>query len=132
MNELILNTKDYFLNDIFTLVVILFLIFLPIGIIIRSHGISREKFSISSIITLSLSLPVIIISTYLFGWAISFAFTNGPGITGGFSQFYFALPWNLNMGPNLNLNSDLSFYKVTNLKFINYLPLYTKRMGILE
>ena len=121
MNELILNTKYYFLNDIFTLVVILFLIFLPIGIIVRSHGISREKFSISSIITLSLSLPVIIISTYLFGWAISFAFTNGPGITGGFSQFYFALPWNSNMGPSLNLNSDLSFYKVTNLKFITFI-----------
>ena len=81
MNEIILNTKDYFLNDIFSLIVILFLIFLPIGVILRSYGISREKFSISSIIILFLSLPIIIISTYLFGWAISFAFTNGPGIT---------------------------------------------------
>ena len=62
MNEIILNTKDYFLNDIFSLIVILFLIFLPIGVILRSYGISREKFSISSIIILFLSLPIIIIS----------------------------------------------------------------------
>jgi len=123
MNEIILNTKDYFLNDIFSLIVILFLIFLPIGIILRSYGISREKFSISSIIILFLSLPIIIISTYLFGWAISFAFTNGPGITGGFSQFYFALPWSSNMGPSLNLNPDLSFYRLTNIKFITFILL---------
>ena len=118
MNELILNSKYYFFNDLFLLISILFLIFLPIGIVIRSYGNSREKFSISSIITLSISLPVVVISTYLFGWAISFAFSNGPGVTGGFSNFYFALPWSSNMGPNLSVNKDMLFYKTSGLKFI--------------
>ncbi|MAV83131.1 MAG: hypothetical protein CMI90_06690, partial [Pelagibacteraceae bacterium] len=120
MNELSLNPSNYIFNDLFLLISILFLVFLPFGVIIRTYGISREKFSISSLIILFLSLPVIIITSYLFGWAISFAFSNGPGITGSFSSFYFSLPWNSNMGPTLNLNSDLLSYKITPLKFITF------------
>ena len=103
MIEVISNKADY-LNLIYDLITILFLIFLSLGIILRTYGISRDRFALTNIKILIFSFPLIVLSTYLFGWAISFAFSSGPIVRGGFREFSFALPWSEFMGSNLDSN----------------------------
>ena len=81
MIEVISNKADY-VNLIYDLITILFLIFLSLGIILRTYGISRDRFALTNIKILIFSFPLIVLSTYLFGWAISFAFSSGPIVRG--------------------------------------------------
>ena len=118
MIELISNKFDYN-NLVYDLITILFLIFLSFGIILRTYGISRNKFALTNIKILIFSFPVIVLSSYLFGWAISFAFSSGPIVRGGFREFAFALPWSEFMGPNLNNNE--TFINVTYKIYFNLL-----------
>ena len=116
MNEIIFENLSIIFNNLHTLVSLIFLIFLPLGIIIRSYGISRERFSLSTSIILVSSLPIIITSSFLFGWAISFTMINGPGITGNFSSIKYSAPWSSFMGPNLS-NEFLLLYKKNIISF---------------
>ena len=101
MNEIQALAFDKTITDIYYLVSILFLLFLPIGTIISIYGLSRPRHSTSTIVMLFMSLPVIILSTYLFGWAFHFTFSSGPGITGNFQNISHAVPWSELMAPNL-------------------------------
>ena len=118
----IISDKFNFLNLIYDLITIFFLIFLSLGIILRTYGISRDKFSITNIKMLFFSFPVIVLSTYLFGWAISFAFSSGPIVRGGFREFSFALPWSQFMGSNLQNHSAFTDdYKQSTLSLIQFI-----------
>ena len=101
MNEIQALAFNKTITDIYYLVSILFLLFLPIGTIISIYGLSRPRHSTSTIVMLFMSLPVIILSTYLFGWAFHFTFSSGPGITGNFQNINHAVPWSELMAPNL-------------------------------
>jgi len=123
MIEVISNKADY-VNLIYDLITILFLIFLSLGIILRTYGISRDRFALTNIKILIFSFPLIVLSTYLFGWAISFAFSSGPIVRGGFREFSFALPWSEFMGSNLD--SDPTFineYKQSPMSLIKFILL---------
>ncbi len=123
MIEVISNKVDY-LNLIYDLVTILFLIFLSLGIILRTYGISRDKFSLTNIKILFFSFPLIVLSSYIFGWAISFAFSSGPIVRGGFREFSFALPWSEFMGPNLNYNDTfINEYQQSPMSLIKFILL---------
>ena len=118
----IISDKFNFLNLIYDLITIFFLIFLSLGIILRTYGISRDKFSITNIKMLFFSFPVIVLSTYLFGWAITFAFSSGPIVRGGFREFSFALPWSQFMGSNLQNHSAFTEdYKQSTLSLIQFI-----------
>ena len=68
------------------------------------------------------SLPVIVLSTFLFGWAVSFAFSSGPIVRGGFREFSFALPWSQFMGSNLqNHSAFIEDYKQSTLSLIKFI-----------
>ena len=123
MIEVISNKADY-VNLLYDLITILFLIFLSLGIILRTYGISRDRFALTNIKILIFSFPLIVLSTYLFGWAISFAFSSGPIVRGGFREFSFALPWSEFMGSNLD--SDPTFineYKQSPMSLIKFILL---------
>lgn len=121
MIELISNKFDYN-NLVYDLITILFLIFLSFGIILRTYGISRNKFALTNIKILIFSFPVIVLSSYLFGWAISFAFSSGPIVRGGFREFAFALPWSEFMGPNLNNNETfINDYRQSPMSLIKFI-----------
>ncbi len=118
----IVSNKFNFLNLVYDLITIFFLIFLSLGIILRTYGISRDKFSITNIKMLFFSLPVIVLSTFLFGWAISFAFSSGPIVRGGFREFSFALPWSQFMGSNLqNHSAFIEDYKQSTLSLVKFI-----------
>ena len=123
MIEVIPN-KDNYLNLIYDLVTILFLIFLSLGVILRTYGISRDKFALTNIKVLFFSFPLIVLSSYIFGWAISFAFSSGPIVRGGFREFSFALPWSEFMGPNLTYNDTfINEYKQSPMSLIKFILL---------
>lgn len=123
MIEVISNKADY-VNLIYDLITILFLIFLSLGIILRTYGISRDRFALTNIKILIFSFPLIVLSTYLFGWAISFAFSSGPIVRGGFREFSFALPWSEFMGSNLDSNSTfINEYKQSPMSLIKFILL---------
>ncbi len=121
MIEVVSNKVDY-INLIYDLITVLFLIFLSFGIILRTYGISREKFALTNIKILFFSFPVIVLSSYLFGWAISFAFSSGPIVKGGFREFAFALPWSEFMGPNLDNNQTfVNDYQKSPMSLIKFI-----------
>ena len=123
MIEVISNKADY-VNLIYDLITILFLIFLSLGIILRTYGISRDRFALTNIKILIFSFPLIVLSTYLFGWAISFAFSSGPIVRGGFREFSFALPWSEFMGSNLDSNPTfINEYKQSPMSLIKFILL---------
>ncbi len=123
MIEVISNKADY-VNLLYDLITILFLIFLSLGIILRTYGISRDKFALTNIKILIFSFPLIVLSTYLFGWAISFAFSSGPIVRGGFREFSFALPWSEFMGSNLDNNPTfINEYKQSPMSLIKFILL---------
>ena len=123
MIEVISNKADY-VNLIYDLITILFLIFLSLGIILRTYGISRDRFALTNIKILIFSFPLIVLSTYLFGWAISFAFCSGPIVRGGFREFSFALPWSEFMGSNLDSNPTfINEYKQSPMSLIKFILL---------
>ena len=121
MIEVVSNKVNY-INLIYDLITVLFLIFLSFGIILRTYGISREKFALTNIKILFFSFPVIVLSSYLFGWAISFAFSSGPIVKGGFREFAFALPWSEFMGPNLDNNQTfVNDYQKSPMSLIKFI-----------
>ncbi len=121
MIELISNKVNY-VSLIYDFITILFLFFLSLGIILRTYGISREKFALTNIKVLFFSFPLIVLSSYLFGWAISFAFSSGPIVRGGFREFSFALPWSEFMGPNLNNNPTfINEYQQSPMSLIKFI-----------
>lgn len=123
MIEVISNKADY-VNLLYDLITILFLIFLSLGIILRTYGISRDRFALTNIKILIFSFPLIVLSTYLFGWAISFAFSSGPIVRGGFREFSFALPWSEFMGSNLDSNPTfINEYKQSPMSLIKFILL---------
>ena len=61
MNEIQALAFVKTITDIYYLVSILFLLFLPIGTIISIYGLSRPRHSTSTIVMLFMSLPVIIL-----------------------------------------------------------------------
>ena len=123
MIEVISNKADY-VNLLYDLITILFLIFLSLGIILRTYGISRDRFALTNIKILIFSFPLIVLSTYLFGWAISFAFSSGPIVRGGFREFSFALPWSEFMGSNLDNNPTfINEYKQSPMSLIKFILL---------
>lgn len=93
------------LNVIFTefyywvTIVIMFLI--HAGLSTYEVGASRRKNMLHTLTKGILALPLVTITFFLFGWWIYFAFSNGPGITGGLIEAPWAVPWSEVMGPNM-------------------------------
>ncbi len=50
----------------------------------------------------AMAIPLVTITFFFFGWWIYFAFSNGPGITGGLVAAPYAEPWNPLMATHLS------------------------------
>jgi len=82
-------------------VALMFLI--HVGFMMYEGGVARRKNVQHTILKNLLVIPLVTITFFLFGWWIYFAFTNGPGITGGLraSDSSSFLPWSDISGPNM-------------------------------
>ena len=80
-------------------IVLMFLI--HVGFTLYEVGCSRRKNMMHTLMKNIMAIPLIIVTFYLFGWWIYFAFRNGPGITGGLVSAPWSLPWNELMGMHL-------------------------------
>ncbi len=65
---------------------VVLMFFIHIGFCMYEVGASRYKSHLSTLMKNTMLIPLVTVSFYLFGWWIYFAFTNGPGITGGIPE----------------------------------------------
>jgi ammonium transporter, Amt family len=95
------------LNTLFTefyywvTVALMFLI--HAGFMLYEAGVARRKNVQHTVLKNVLLIPVVTITFFFFGWWIYFAFTNGPGLSGGLrvTDSEFAYPWSDIMGVNM-------------------------------
>ncbi len=80
-------------------IVIMFLI--HVGFCTYEVGSSRRKNHLHTLMKNAMVIPVVTVTFFLFGWWIYFAYTNGPGITGGLVAAPFAVPWGELMGAHM-------------------------------
>ena len=91
-----------FLRDIYYRDLVILMFFAPIGFLLFKLGMSSKKHRIATLTQNLMLMPVLIISSFLFGWFFYKGFEFGPGITGGWGVSVAALPWSEFMGPNLD------------------------------
>jgi ammonium transporter, Amt family len=93
------------LNIIFTefyyWVTVVFMFLIHVGFCVYEVGASRRKNLQHTLMKNTLVIPLVTITFFLFGWWIYFAFSNGPGITGGLIEAPWAVPWSELMGTHM-------------------------------
>jgi ammonium transporter, Amt family len=89
-------------NDLYLVFAIGLMLFIPIGQYFRWVGLIREKHRVPSLSLLLSLFGLTAIASYVLGWWISYAFTAGPGITGGFGDASSAWPWSDAMAPHVS------------------------------
>ena len=89
-------------NDLYLVFAIGLMLFILVGQYFRWVGLIREKHRTPSLSLLLCLFGLTAIASYALGWWISYAFTNGPGITGGFGGSSSAWPWSDAMAPNIS------------------------------
>ena len=93
------------LNVIFTefyyWVTVAFMFLIHVGFCVYEVAASRRKNLQHTLMKNTLVVPLVTVTFFLFGWWIYFAFSNGPGITGGFIEAPWAVPWSELMGPHM-------------------------------
>jgi ammonia channel protein AmtB len=88
-------------NDLYLVFAIGLMLFLLVGQYFRWVGLIREKHRSPSLSLLLCLFGLAAVGSYLLGWWISYAFTTGPGITGGFGDASMAWPWSDTMAPHV-------------------------------
>ncbi|HVL84057.1 MAG TPA: hypothetical protein VM367_07185 [Pseudonocardia sp.] len=85
-------------------VTVVFMFLIHVGFVTYEVATVRPKNMQRSLMKSFLVIPLVTITFFLFGWYIYFAFTNGPGITGGLVEGAGdgAAPWSPLMAPNLS------------------------------
>jgi ammonium transporter, Amt family len=91
----VLYTEFYY----WVMIVLMFLI--KVGFCVYEVAASRHKNRLHTLMQVTMHIPLVTLGFFFFGWWIYFAFSNGPGITGGLVAAPHALPWSELMGPHL-------------------------------
>ncbi len=91
----VLFTEFYY----WVMIVLMFLI--KVGFCVYEVAVSRYKNRLHTLMQVTMHIPLVTLGFFFFGWWIYFAFSNGPGITGGLISAPWALPWSELMGPHL-------------------------------
>ncbi len=89
------------LTEFYYWVAIVFMFLIHVGFCVYEVAVSRRKNHLHTLMKNVMLIPLVSITFYLFGWYIYFAFSNGPGITGGLVAAPFAAPWSELMGPHM-------------------------------
>lgn len=102
---MITNSPGLFLelaNDLYFVFAIGLMLFLLVGQYFRWVGLIREKHRGPSLSLLLCLFGLGAVASYGLGWWLSYAFTSGPGITGGFGDVSSAWPWSDAMAPHFS------------------------------
>jgi ammonia channel protein AmtB len=100
MNNELTALRTFF-QEFYYFVCIVLMFFIHVGFCLYEVGVSREKNKMHTLLKNAMLIPLITITFFFFGWWIYFAFPDGPGITGGWRDARWSLPWSEVMGPHL-------------------------------
>lgn len=89
-------------NDLYLVFVISLMLLLLIGQYFRWVGLIRDKHRSPSLSLLFCLFGMVAVTSYILGWWISYAFSAGPEITGGFGDVSSAWPWSDAMAPHIS------------------------------
>ena len=64
-------------------VTVVFMFLIHVGFCLYEVGASRRRNHLHTLMKNTMLIPLVTITFYFFGWWIYWAFSNGPGITGG-------------------------------------------------
>lgn len=101
-----INATRLFLSQGLLSLGVLLAMLAPIGLVVTSYGLAREKHRWASLRLMLLLFPIASLSFYLIGWMNYHAFSTGPGILGGFGDVSASVPWSDFMGPNLEASGS--------------------------
>ena len=99
---IVLYLQEIYYRD---LVILMFLA--PIGLLLFKLGMTSKKHRIATLTNNLMLIPIMTVSSFLFGWFFYKGFGFGPGITGGWGESSFSLPWSEQMGSNLKASSNI-------------------------
>ena len=102
------NTLDSLIvifTEFYYWVTIVFMFLIHVGFVMYEMGASRRRSMHHTLMKNTMAVPLIILTFYLFGWWIYFAFMNGPFLANvednGFINAAFATPWSELMGMHM-------------------------------
>ena len=82
-------------------VTVVFMFFIHVGFCMYEVGATRHKNHMHTLMKNTMIIPLVTVTFFLFGWWIYFAFSNGPGITGGLVEAPWAVPYSEVMAVNM-------------------------------
>ncbi len=83
-------------------VTVVFMFLIHVGFCLYEVGASRRRNHLHTLMKNTMLIPLVTITFYFFGWWIYWAFSNGPGITGGIEDVAAAnTPWSPTMATHL-------------------------------
>jgi len=90
-------------TELYYILAVLLMFFLFVGFTIMLVGMSRQTNRTDTLMKAALSLPLLAVLFFLFGWWIYWALPTGPGITGGiqWDMAWPNTPGSKSMAPNL-------------------------------
>jgi Amt family ammonium transporter len=98
-----LESLTTILTEFYYWVTVALMFLIHAGFMLYEAGVARRKNVQHTVLKNVLLIPVVTMTFFFFGWWIYFAFTNGPGLSGGLraTDSEFAYPWSDIMGVNM-------------------------------
>ncbi|XAT61979.1 hypothetical protein GN278_15130 [Rhodobacteraceae bacterium Araon29] len=116
------NEMSLFLSLIsegFRVIALTLALMAPLGLAVAAMGSGRFRNRFSNLGWMILQFPYVFVLVYLIGWMFSFAFSAGPGFTGGFQSAWHAVPWADFLGPGFH-QTETGTYRLENQDFIRF------------
>ncbi len=100
MNEELASLTIIF-TEFYYWVTVVFMFLIHIGFCVYEVGASRWRNHLHTLMKNTMVIPLVTVTFFFFGWWIYFAFSNGPGITGGVVNAPWATGWSEAMAPHM-------------------------------
>ncbi len=98
-----ISAVNVIFTEFYYWVTVVFMFLIHVGFCMYEVGASRRRNHMHTLMKNTMTIPVVTVTFYLFGWWIYFAFINGPGIVeGGLASAQFAEPWSPLMAAHLS------------------------------
>jgi ammonia channel protein AmtB len=101
-----LSALGIIFTEFYYWVTVVFMFLIHAGFCIYEVAASRRKNHVHTLMKNTMLIPLVTITFFFFGWWIYFAFSNGPGITGGLNSAPWAEPWSELMGAHMGKGAD--------------------------
>ncbi len=100
-----ITTINVIFTEFYYWVTVVFMFLIHVGFCMYEVGASRRRHHLHTLMKNTMTIPLVTVTFFLFGWWIYFAFPNGPGILdGGIPEIAatVAVPWSPLLGTHLS------------------------------